>query len=85
MDGMPYLDHPQMTPLPWRILRPHARQAELNHGQTLERLAARGGLSVSEMLAVLEDRPWEAIDDVDAIDRITAIVRLHASERNRLK
>lgn len=85
MDGMPYLDHPQMSPLPWRILRPHARQAELNHGQTLERLMERGGLSVSEMLAVLEDRPWHPIDDVKAIDRITEIVRLHNGGRECLR
>ena len=35
------------------------RQAEINHGQTLERLAERGGLSLSEAAAVALRRKWE--------------------------
>ncbi len=47
--------------IPWWIIAPHEKQALRNHGgQTLERLAERGGLGPSEALAVLEDRefPW---------------------------
>lgn len=45
--------------IPWWIIAPHEKQAIKNHGgQTLERLAERGGLSPSEALAVLEDRPF---------------------------
>jgi len=29
-----------------------------NHGQSLERLAQRGGLSYDEALAILQDRPY---------------------------
>lgn len=44
--------------LPWEMITPHAAQAKKNHGQTLERLAERGGLSACEALAVLDDRAW---------------------------
>ena len=42
----------------WTVLAPHEQQAEKNHGQSLERLAERGGLSPAEAVAVLEDRDW---------------------------
>lgn len=44
--------------IPWRMLDPHAAQAQTNHTQTLERLAERGGLAPAEALAILDDRPW---------------------------
>lgn len=39
--------------IPWAMIREHARQAIANHGQSLERLAERGGLSPLEMMCVL--------------------------------
>lgn len=47
--------------IPWDMLSPHAAQATRNHGQTLERLAQRGGLGVSEAIAILQDQPWQHI------------------------
>lgn len=44
--------------VPWDMVAPHEAQALRNHGQTLERLAERGGLDWSELLRVLEDRPF---------------------------
>ncbi len=44
--------------VPWEWLSPHEEQALKNHGQTLERLAARGGLDPLEMVCVLNDKPW---------------------------
>ena len=42
--------------IPYDIIKPHEEQALKNHcGQTLDRLAARGGLSWSEAYAVLTD------------------------------
>lgn len=41
--------------IPWTLIAPHENQAQRNHSQTLERLAARGGLSPMEAVAVLED------------------------------
>ena len=42
--------------IPYDIIKPHEEQALKNHcGQTLDRLAARGGLSWAEAHAVLTD------------------------------
>ena len=45
--------------IPWEVIAPHETQAYENHGQSLERLASRGGLSYREMLAVLRDRVFD--------------------------
>jgi hypothetical protein len=44
--------------VPWAVVAPHEAQAKRNHGQTLERLAQRGGLDWGELLRVLEDRTY---------------------------
>jgi hypothetical protein len=41
----------------WDLVEDHRAQAQRNHGQSLERLAERGGLSSAELVAVLQDRP----------------------------
>lgn len=46
--------------VPFAVIEPHREQAMKNHGQTLERLAERGGLDYDEMLSVLEDRHWSS-------------------------
>ena len=48
--------------VPWSFIAPHSDRAEKNHGQTLERLAERGGLSALEMLAVVLDLSWNDIN-----------------------
>ena len=60
------LDCPRTVP--WEMLVAHEEQAMKNHGgQTLARLAERGGLCCSELMSVLEDRPWHSMDAVEAI------------------
>lgn len=61
--------------IPWWFIASHEAQAKLNHDQTLERLAERGGLSPTEALAVLEDRrfPWKLDAETDR-KRLTEIV-----------
>jgi len=44
--------------IPWEVIAPHERQANLNHGRPLETLAVMGGLSPYELLAVLSDQPF---------------------------
>lgn len=62
--------------VPWAMVQPHERQARRNHGdQSLARLAERGGLSPCELLAVLEDRPWRAMDAQGACDSLAALVK----------
>lgn len=52
--------------VPWGMMERHADQARRNHGQTLDRLAERGGLAASEACAILGDRPWHAMNDFTA-------------------
>lgn len=40
------------------MIAPHEAQARSNHGQSLNRLAERGGLCAAEALDILEGRPW---------------------------
>ncbi len=54
-----YIDCPHAVP--WDIIAPHERQAQLNHGQSLERLAERGGLSPREFVAVMTDCPFREV------------------------
>ena len=44
--------------VPWEFLLPHEQQALHNHGQTLERLAERGGLGWGEMLDIVNGAKW---------------------------
>lgn len=44
------------TSIPWKMIAPHEAQAISNHGQTLERLAERNGLSAAEAVAVLSGK-----------------------------
>ena len=60
--------------VPWALIAKHQVQARANHGQSLERLAERGGLSAAEAVAVLEDRPYRAMRDGEAHVRLAALI-----------
>ena len=62
------------TSVPWAFIEPHEKQAQRNHGQALARLAERGGLCPSEMVAVLEDRGWRSMPDADGIARVLELL-----------
>lgn len=49
--------------IPWDFIAPHEAQALSNHGQTLKRLAERGGLCVSEAIAVVDGSHWGSVID----------------------
>lgn len=72
MDERPFpvlgdADRRLIPSVPWSIVAPHEAQAYRNHGgQSLERLAERGGLCLSELAAVLYDRPWRSLPLPDA-------------------
>lgn len=42
--------------IPWQLILRHEAQVKENHGDTLERLHERGGLSVEELWFVLQDK-----------------------------
>lgn len=47
--------------MPWSFVEGHAARARANHDQSLERLAERGGLSPSELLAVVREEGLKAV------------------------
>lgn len=71
--------------IPWEMIRPHEMQARSNHGgQTLDKLAARGGLGACEALAVLDDRRWERMPKAEAVKQLAARVAQFAAGRQAL-
>lgn len=58
------LDQGQKAWIPWTLL--NERRAEINHSQTLERLAQRGGLAPCEVAAIILDREWVRMGDQEA-------------------
>lgn len=56
-------ENPRLREIPYAVIAPHACQAYMNHGQSLQRLEERGGLCESELLAVLEDRDYCQMDE----------------------
>ena len=76
-----------LVALPWAMVAPHAATAMQNHGgQTLERLAQRGGLCPLEMVAVLEDadyrKRWpDSYHDRTSIEKATLEARRILKEK----
>lgn len=60
--------------VPWEFLAPHEAQALRFHTQTIKRLAERGGLGPSEMLAVVEDRNYQRMEESRAVDVLLVLV-----------
>lgn len=50
-----------------QLVEDHGGQANKNHYQSVARLAERGGLSWSELFAVLHNRPFQKIDTNEAM------------------
>lgn len=69
--------------VPWSLLAPHEKRAKRNHDQSLEKLASRGGLGVTEMLAVLEDRGLSTVgpETQAAVDQLNALVATNQAPR----
>lgn len=67
--------------LPWCMIGPHETQARANHGQSLARLAERGGLGVCEALAVLDNRRWHRMDQAVAMAELSQRVAEFTASR----
>jgi hypothetical protein len=63
----------------WSVIAGHERQAMINHGQTLARLAERGGLSPAEAVAIIEDRKFHRMDPADAEARLLELCEVAPS------
>lgn len=55
---MPIMGATLLSEIPFAMIAPHEAQAQRNHGQSLERLAQRGGLAACEALDIIEGRRW---------------------------
>ena len=65
---MPVMSSKYLKQMPMAMLSPFERQAQRNHGQSLDRLAARGGLCPSEVLSILDGKRWGAYKVCDEND-----------------
>lgn len=63
--------------VPWGLVKDHEAQAVANHGQTVERLYERGGVSACEAVAILLNRPWRRMPIESAYRQLGALVREH--------
>jgi len=73
MRGWLHMSEECLSSIPWSLIAPHEQQAQLNHGgQTLKRLAERGGLDALEAVAVLEDVDYRKRWPEQHLDRQTA-------------
>lgn len=59
--SMPIMSATLLSEIPYAMIAPHEAQAQRNHGQTLDRLAERGGLSAAEAIAIIQGRPWGSV------------------------
>jgi len=57
-DTFPILSGKSIKAVPWALAEEIRRQAYHNHGQSLERLAERGGLSPLEFLGAARGLDW---------------------------
>lgn len=55
------LNLPIPRSIPWLFIVPHEAQALRNHGQSIQRLAERGGTSVKETLAIVRGLKWQEV------------------------
>jgi hypothetical protein len=72
--SMPIIGSHAIPSIRWSAIAGHERQAMNNHQQTLEQLASRGGLSVDEAVAIIEDRPWRSMRQQEAEDRLFELI-----------
>lgn len=69
-----------LSSVPWEIL--NDQWARNNHGQTLQRLADRGGLSFSEMAAIIEKREWCDMTQANALTVINNAIEALNTKTN---
>ena len=84
MNKFPILGSEPKEYIPLDIIKVHEKQAIRNHGQTLKRLAERGGLGWVEALCVLEDREYDfhtKLTEVSARTKVLEIVDIEKEGR----
>lgn len=83
--SFPVLDYAEIpgSPkiVPWEFIAPHAKQALVNHQQTLEQLAERGGCTPCEIVAIVEERKWTPMLRKEAVFRLEKLLHGNTPER----
>lgn len=73
---MPIMGATLMSEIPFEMIAPHEARAQRNHGQSLNRLAERGGLSASEAICILVDLRWGTIKNcIESEQHLINLVR----------
>lgn len=73
---MPIMGCKELKQIPMAALLPHEKQAIKNHGQSLERLAQRGGINVSEAVAIIEGVCWkDTLREHNSLPRLQALLK----------
>ena len=78
MNKFPILGSEPKEYIPLDVIKVHENQALKNHGQTLKRLAERGGLGWIEALCVLENREYDfhtKLTEDDARIKVLEIIK----------
>jgi len=65
-----YYEHPRSMPMSLFTTEAGRRRCQANHGQSPERLAERGGLSVREAACILLGRSWREVRTLPVADAI---------------
>ena len=65
-ESMPIMSSKYLENMPMAMLS--EKQAMKNHGQTLERLAERGGICPSEAISIMDGLHWGAVKVCDEND-----------------
>jgi hypothetical protein len=76
----PIMDGDQRSWIPWRVIAPHEAQARRNHGQSLGRLAERGGLNWTEAWGVLNGVGWSRLPKRQEAQCKAAVLAICAKE-----
>jgi len=58
--------------IPFSIL--NEEWAQKNHGQSLNKLASRGGLDTSEALAIIQCRSWYRMGEQESLDELLSLI-----------
>ena len=67
--------------IPWEAIEPGRYQAFKNHGQSLERLAERGGLSLVEVVGILDGLEWRELRNINIAKAKQRVLALSALEK----
>ena len=81
MDRFPVLDDERYS-VPWESIAGFEAQAWRNHGQTLETLASRGGLSSCELVALITGGRWSPMPEHQARALVFELLNLDAAVKD---